>query len=278
MKLLRKTEAVDELVNTLCKLGRSFALQHGTYTTKLITENGTITFSTTKFSNKVFIAAKMIQKDVVNSAKGHEIMQSRFSKANFENGKQNDGTTRIVDVLNIDLSGAYARCLFVNKLITDKTYNYLLTLKKEERLPAVGMLARSYTIFNYECGECTDISVSRSATAQIFFYLISEIDSLMQSIKWILGRHFIFYWVDGVFFHGDTPKSLITKVEKTLNEANYLYKYEHIEHFKLKKKNDLFTIEMHKNGEFKRYKFTDSTVGKEIGYMLQEKSKNYSFI
>lgn len=272
MKLHRTTEGVDEIINNLCTRGKSFAMQHGTYTTKIDTENGLIRFFTTSFSNRVFIASQMIKKDIVNSPKGLEIIAGNFEKNNFGN-RDNLTPFKASKILNIDISGAYGRCLFVNELITEKTYKYILTLKKDERLPAVGMLARSFTVFNYECGECTDIKVERSATAQVFFYLIQEIDNVMRACQWALGKHFFFYWVDGIFFSYDTPKTLISEVESILTQRGYHYKFEQVENFALKKNRDLFTIEMNKNGEFKRYQFTDSSTGKEITRLMNDKIK-----
>lgn len=270
MKLYRTPDGVDEIVSTLCRQQKSFAMKHGTYTTKIDTENGLIRFFTTNFSNRVFIASQMIKKDVVNSKKGLEIISGNFEKTNFGN-RDNLQPFKAKQVLNIDISGAYGRCLYVNGLISEKTFNYLLTLKKDERLPAVGMLARSFTVFNYECGECTDIKVERSATAQVFFFLIQEIDTVMRACQWALGKHFYFYWVDGIFFSYDTPKQLISEVERILNEKGYSYKYEQVQNFKLKKKNDLFTIEMVKNNEYKRYQFTDASIGREITKMMMDK-------
>jgi hypothetical protein len=273
MKLHRTTDGIDEFINTLCTLEKSFAMRHGTYTTKIDTENGMIRFFTTSFSNRVFIASQMIRKDIINCPRGLEIIAGNFEKTNFGN-RENLQPFKASRILNIDISGAYGRCLFVNELITEKTYKYILTLKKDERLPAVGMLARSFTVFNYECGECTDIKVERSATAQVFFFLIQEIDNIMRACQWALGKHFFFYWVDGIFFSYDTPKGLVSEVENILTSKGYGYKFELVENFALKKKRDLFTIEMNKNGEFKRYQFTDSSTGKEITRLMNEKLKH----
>jgi hypothetical protein len=173
--------------------------------------------------------------------------------------------------LNIDISGAYASCLYVNGLITEKTFKYLKKLRKEERLPSVGMLAKSACLWKYKDGQCVDIVVERSKTAQVFFYLIEEINYVMRGIQWELGKHFYFYWVDGVFFSKDTPKHLITNVENLLISKNYQFKYEEVTNFKLSRnKKSVFTIDMIKNGEFKKYQFQDGNNGKEISTYLQE--------
>jgi len=274
MKLTRKPQNVDEIVNFFNKLGDSYRIHHGTYSTVIETENGKVKFAGTKFNNRVFIAAKMVTKDVLASERGPLIMQTTWPRSNFQN-KENLQPFRAKKILNIDISGAYASCLKVNELITDKTFSYLQKLKKDERLPAVGMLARTFTVFTYECGELTDVEVQRSATAQVFFYLISEINNVMQAVEYELGKYFYFYWVDGIFFSYDTPGHIVKAVEAILADRGYKFKYESVENFSLKRSRDIYTINMIKNGENKTYKFTDSQIGRDITHILTERANQY---
>ena len=274
MKLTRKPQNVDEIVNFFNKLGDSYRIHHGTYSTVIETENGKVKFAGTKFNNRVFIAAKLVVKDVLNSERGPIIMQTNWPRSNFQN-KENMQPFRAKKILNIDISGAYASCLKVNELITDKTFNYLQKLKKDERLPAVGMLARTFTVFTYECGELTDVEVQRSATAQVFFYLIAEINNVMQAVEYELGKYFYFYWVDGIFFSYDTPGHIVKAVEAILADRGYKFKYESVENFSLKRSRDIYTINMIKNGENKTYKFTDSQIGRDITHILTERANQY---
>jgi hypothetical protein len=274
MKLTRKPQNVDEIVNFFNKLGDSYRIHHGTYSTVIETENGKVKFAGTKFNNRVFIAAKLVVKDVLNSERGPIIMQTNWPRSNFQN-KENMQPFRAKKILNIDISGAYASCLKVNELITDKTFNYLQKLKKDERLPAVGMLARTFTVFTYECGELTDVEVQRSATAQVFFYLIAEINNVMQAVEYELGKYFYFYWVDGIFFSYDTPGHIVKAVEGILADRGYKFKYESVENFSLKRNRDIYTINMIKNGENKTYKFTDSQIGRDITHILTERANQY---
>lgn len=274
MKLTRKPQNVDEIVNFFNKLGDSYRIHHGTYSTVIETENGKVKFAGTKFNNRVFIAAKLVVKDVLNSENGPLIMQTTWPRSNFQN-KENLQPFRAKKILNIDISGAYASCLKVNELITDKTFAYLQKLKKDERLPAVGMLARTFTVFTYECGELTDVEVQRSATAQVFFYLIAEINNVMQAVEYELGKYFYFYWVDGIFFSYDTPGHIVKAVEAILADRGYKFKYESVENFSLKRNRDIYTINMIKNGENKTYKFTDSQIGRDITHILTERANQY---
>ena len=274
MKLTRKPQNVDEIVNFFNKLGDSYRIHHGTYSTVIETENGKVKFAGTKFNNRVFIAAKMVTKDVLASERGPLIMQTTWPRSNFQN-KENLQPFRAKKILNIDISGAYASCLKVNELITDKTFSYLQKLKKDERLPAVGMLARTFTVFTYECGELTDVEVQRSATAQVFFYLIAEINNVMQAVEYELGKYFYFYWVDGIFFSYDTPGHIVKAVEAILSDRGYKFKYESVENFSLKRNRDIYTINMIKNGENKTYKFTDSQIGRDITHILTERANQF---
>lgn len=274
MKLVRNPDNVNEIINLLTKWEDSFRVHHGTYSTIIETESNKIKFAGTKFSNRVFIAAKMVVKDVLNSEKGPLIMKATWPRSNFEN-KNNLQPFKAKKILNIDISGAYASCLKVNDLITDKTFSYLQKLKKDERLPAVGMLARTFTVFTYECGELTDVDVQRSATAQVFFYLISEINNVMQAIEYELGKYFYFYWVDGIFFSYDTPGHIVKAIENILTDRGYKFKYESVENFSLKRSRDLYTISMIKNGDPKTYKFTDSQIGRDISSILHETAVKY---
>jgi len=274
MKLTRKPQNVDEIVNFFNKLGDSYRIHHGTYSTIIETENGKVKFAGTKFNNRVFIAAKLVAKDVLNSQRGPLIMQTAWPRSNFQN-KENLQPFKAKRILNIDISGAYASCLKVNELITDKTFNYLQKLKKDERLPAVGMLARTFTVFTYECGELTDVEVQRAATAQVFFYLIAEINNVMQAVEYELGKYFYFYWVDGIFFSYDTPGHIVKAVEGILADRGYRFKYESVENFSLKRSRDIYTISMIKNNEPKTYKFTDSQIGRDITHILHERAKQY---
>ena len=122
----------------------------------------------------------------MNISKENQTTDRLVSKVNFGH-RQDIKPFTAERVLNIDISSAYATCLLNSGLITRETFEYVKRLRKEERLPAVGMLARSACYWEYERGECTGIHVDRAETAEVFFYLIEEINLLMKSIEWELG-------------------------------------------------------------------------------------------
>ena len=268
----RKTDSFKAYINFLRTNKLNYKIHHGTYTTKVETEMGITKYPTTSFSNRVFIAANKIRKDVLQSEIGHEVMQCTFERHNYDND-QKIGDYWADSLYNIDISGAYASCLYLSGLITHETFAYLNRLAKDERLPACGMLAKSHTIWTYENGECVDVDVVRAATAPVFHYLISEVNNAMQACKWELGHDFLFYWVDGIFFKPHTSKRKISKVEQILTDRGYKYKYEKVEKFNIYKRNNVYVVDMFKNDEQKHYEFQDSQIGKDLAYIIHEQTK-----
>ena len=270
---LRQSKGIKNMIRFLADNKKSFTIQHGTYTTKIINPDGKLKYQTTSFDQRVFIASQMIRRDVLASELGRKIMESNQPRTNF-GYNESIKPFEAERVLNIDISSAYASALYNSGMIQPKTYEYLKGMKKEERLPAMGMLARSSCSWIYKDGKCVDIVPKRADTAQVFFYLIAEINYVMQSVKWELGKYFYFYWVDGIFFDYNTPVSMINKAESILAEKNYHYKYELVEDFRLTlDKNKVYTIDMVKNGDRKRYQFGQNPLkeAKDILNALKQK-------
>lgn len=271
LTLKRTPEAIKWIQDSLAISDIDYVLKHGTYTTSIEHSMGTIKLMLNNFHNRVFCASQMVKKDCKESVNGQQIMTSTYQKKNFDSNSKIDNI-KYDSCFNIDLSSAYAYCLLNSGLITKKTFNYLTKLRKIERLTAVGMLATSHVKYFYSGGKCVDFKPHREPTAQIFFYLIDEINYLMQDIKWILGNDFIFYWVDGVFIKPTCPKHKIQKVENLLTSMLYPYKYEKVENFSVNRIQDKVIINMIKNDETKRYEFSTGEIGRELGKIIAKKA------
>lgn len=262
-KVRRTNQFVKTQMEIMNELGWDYTIQHGTYTTKIHSPVGIMTLSTIQFSNKVFVAANMVKRDCLKTDYGAQIMNSKHSKMNYAN---NPTITELHDhiVYNIDIKGAYASCLKNSGLITEPTYQYLLGLKKDERLPAVGMLAKSHIKYIYKGGECVEVIPYRSNTSELFFYLIQKIDEIMREIKWILGDYFIYYWVDGVFIRWNTPQKKIDEVFAYLESLNYKYTFQECYQFKYINRDGQCVISMYKEDEFKEWNFRSSNADDDL--------------
>lgn len=272
LNIPRTSESVQFNIDILNTLGVDFEVQHGTYTTTISTEEGKARYMMNQYNNRVFMCANLIKSDVLKSANAKEIMETKYLKTNF-GVSQNKNSYKAKQVLNIDISSAYATCLVRNGLITEKTYAVLKTLPKTERLPCVGMLATSHTKFHYSNGECYNVDVFRAPTAPVFFFLIDEINYLMQQIQFFLGEDFIFYWVDGVFFNFDTPPEKVQMIENFLTQSGYDYKYENVQDFKIDVDDKKLMLKMVKNGDPKQYIVGKDEVGESVKTYLNEQLK-----
>lgn len=267
---LRRTAAnIQFNIDILNKTNTSFVVQNGTYTTTIITPHGKVRYMLNEYSVRVFKVARMIKNDVLNSDNGKAIMETKYFKTNF--GFSDNAKSYICkQVLNIDITSAYATCLLNSGLITQKTYTALKKLPKTERLPCVGMLATSHTSYKYENGECIEVTSFRSDTAPVFFYLIDEINYVMQNIQFLLGKKYIFHWVDGIFFDYQTDPKTVKEIEEYLNEKGYQYKYEDVKDFKVETDENKMILKMIKNGVAKQYTIGKDNVSKDLNKQLTD--------
>lgn len=268
-RLKRTAKNIEFQINLLNKLMMPFEVQNGTYTTTIITQNGKTRYMMNTYSLSVFRVANMIKRDVLNSENAQKIIEAKYFKTNF-GFSDSKKSYKAKQVLNIDITSAYATCLVQNKLITQKTYEALKKLSKKDRLPCVGMLATSHTKYFYENGECTNVDTFRSHTAPVFFYVIDEINYIMQNIQFLLGDKYIFHWVDGIFFDFNTDKKIIKMIEDFLTQQGYQYKYEDVQNFKVEADDKKMILKMIKNGSPKQYTIGKDNVSKELNRYLSD--------
>lgn len=268
-RLKRTAKNIEFQINLLNKLMMPFEVQNGTYTTTIVTQNGKTRYMMNTYSLNVFRVANMIKRDVLNSENAQKIIEAKYFKTNFGFSELKK-SYKAKQVLNIDITSAYATCLVQNKLITQKTYEALKKLSKKDRLPCVGMLATSHTKYFYENGECTNVDTFRSHTAPVFFYVIDEINYIMQNIQFLLGDKYIFHWVDGIFFDFNTDKKIIKMIEDFLTQQGYEYKYEDVQNFKVEADDKKMILKMIKNGSAKQYTIGKDNVSKELNRYLSD--------
>ena len=267
--LFRDAETIKKIVEMYKDMKLNFCIKNSSHSTVIETETNQIRFVTSTYSNAVFMAAQKIKADVKNSDLGKSIMAGTYSTANYDSANgQPDGKWQ--SVINIDITSAYATCLLNSKLISKETYLFLQKIPKTERLPAMGMLARNQLIINFEKGVPTTNERFTAETAQVFFYIISEINKMMQKVMQMAGDYFLFYWVDGIFLKQDIPTNLLEQIESVFLHNNYAVKYESVKDLEWKREEDSVIITMNKNGEPKRYAFKDRNYSKNFDALMQQ--------
>lgn len=267
--MYRDTETVKKIVQMYRDQKLNFCIKNSSYSTVIETEKTQIRFITNNYTNAVFMASQKIKSDVKNSELGQAIMAGNYPTQNYDsrNGQESGSWPKIV---NIDIRSAYATCLLNSGLITKETYAFVQKIPKVERLPAMGMLARNQLVINFENGEPVSHTRDTADTAQIFFYVISEINKIMQKVMSLAGDYFLFYWVDGIFLKYDIPVDLLNEIEAVFLEKNYAVKYESVKDLVWTREDDSVVITMNKNGEAKRYAFKDRNYSKNFDQLMEQ--------
>jgi len=270
----RDSKTLKNWMEFLITMKQDFSVRSSTYSTTITLPNGNkLKFYKNKYDDRVFIANKLILKDLKGKNIDH-IINGDFKKINYDSKNGLEPFDQ-KDVINLDISSAYASTLLNEKLITRKTFDFLQKLKKFERLPAIGMLARKSMVFTYENGACMDTDIDLSPNAQIFYYLIQKVEEAMQEAKAIAGEFYLFHWVDGVFIDAALPKKKVAQIENVFKKRHYMYKYEVVENMRVWREDDDIWVDMIKNGESKKFSFIDRNFQKNIQALLEGLAENY---
>jgi hypothetical protein len=267
--MFKNPQLQESIIKQYKQAGLDFQVKHSNYNTQIIGQESVIKFIQTEHSIKVFIAYNKIVADLKKSDKTVEILQGEWSTENFDS-KNGLKPCSYKTVLNLDITSAYPYCLFINKLITLDTFNYLMALPKNERLPAIGMIAKKSVWIDYQKGKATTWDVKTGEYANIFFFVIQQITDLMAWAADIAGEDFLFYWVDGIFLKPTISKKKLQEITGIFAEQGYYYKYENVKNFSVVRENDKLYINMIKNGDEKPYTMYDKNLARNFTKVLQQ--------
>ena len=248
--------------------GLDFTIKHSNYNTQIIGNNTILKFVQNEHPIRVFIAYNKIVKDLKQSERTVEILQENWSTENFDS-KNGLGPCKYKRVVNLDISSAYPYCLFINKLITWETFSFLMNLKKSERLPAIGMIAKKSILIEYKNGKSTNWDLKVGEYANIFFFVIQQISDLMNWAAEIAGNDFLFYWVDGIFLRPGIKKDKLKQITDIFAEQGYYYKFEVVTDFSITRSDNKLFINMLKNKEAKAYTMYDKNMARNFTKILQ---------
>lgn len=245
-----------------------FTIKHSNYNTQIIGDNTVLKFVQNEHPIRVFIAHNKIVKDLKAAERTIEILQGSWSTENFDS-KNGLRPCKYKKIINLDITSAYPYCLFVNKLITESTFSYLMNLKKSERLPAIGMLAKKAIIMEYKKGKSISWDLKTGDYANIFFFVIQQISDLMNWAAEIAGDDFLFYWVDGIFLRPGIKKDKIKQISDIFAEQGYYYKFESVTDFSIVRDDEKLHINMIKNKEAKVYTLYDKNMARNFSKILK---------
>ena len=211
---------------------------------------------TNQYNKRVFIVSQKIKKCLDESALAQEIITKDYKTTNYDL-RWGLKPMRYGNVINIDIKAAYPKTLINYGLITPDVFKRLMALDKMERLPAFGMLAKKMTVFTYDNGECVDWDIETGKYAQVFYFVIAQVENLMQELKKIAGEYYLFHWVDGIFLDWYTPKNILDQIMKTIEAHDYFFSFENINECHIDRDDTIVSCRLIKNGMEKEFKFAD---------------------
>ena len=242
---------VNILLDEFKENEKDFTLKRTGYTVTLDSKRVKYLITSTIGGGELFKAANKIKKDVKNSNFIIDIAPKNTIFYYSVNKSIQTGTTIYDKLYNIDITSAYATVLLNNNIITKETYNYLRTISKPNRLKAVGMLATQTAIYEFINGMPISFKIkSIPDQRNIFLFCCYEIGRIMDEISIAIGKDFIFYWVDGIYFKNEKNKEIIQNI---LNNYNYKHTFEQLNNFEII--NKLNYIDINFDRKEKRKKF-----------------------
>ena len=230
---------VSTQIKLLKKIKSPFILSVSNYTVKIEAPNPAYNcyFMKNEQSNKVFAAGKMIEKDL-----------KRFDIPEIDMQKNEYFSLGLTDsfyadkMYNIDIKSAYATILFNDGFITKKTFKYICSLQKMERLAALGMIAGRKNVFSHsKSGKIISNEEVINPLSPFFFYCVQKTNNIILDVKnKIMLSSFIFSWVDGIYYN-DPSASLIAQ-EYIFEEYKLKTTLKELTEFEVKKEDEFFDI------------------------------------
>jgi hypothetical protein len=178
-------------------------------------------------SNRAFAAAAKIKSDIVK----RNIEPPEIDKRGLRYFDFNSKYIKTVsgDVYNIDLKSAYAHVLFNKGIASPDTFAYLSKIDKIDRLAACGMLASVKYIFEHnEHDEIIRHEIAENPLHPYFYICVKEVGVIMRKLIELIGRGYLMYWVDGIYF--DNLRN-IDKVTDYLKSIHYPHSFEILKDF-----------------------------------------------
>jgi hypothetical protein len=220
----------EKILSDISKNEGKYYLEQTTYTDTIIDQNQNKIIVAPNFTaNNTFIASKKIISDYENSGIYLEnIPQSVIRYYNLNNNEF------FYDrAILIDINAAYPTALKNTGIISEETFNFLMRLKKIQRLKAIGMLASSKFVYEFEKGELISTrKTDRNKYADIYFYASYEIGEILQKCSVLNKNDFLFYWFDGIYIRPNWIYA--AEIMKLLKENNFEYSVSWIESFSAK--------------------------------------------
>ena len=262
IKTIKDTKNAQHVLNMIKITGKPYKITHSNYTTKIEGELN-YHFIEKEQSNKVFIAYNKIKKDLKEWS-ANEMPDIKMQDLIYFSANKFTKNIFLPEVYNIDLKSAYATILFNDYFISPKTFQFINSLDKMDRLACVGMLASKKNVFHFnERSELIKVETIKSETENYFYYCVMRTHQIIEQCKKIAKESYLFSWVDGIYLDNEF---LAFSIEEYLKGLNYKCSFEALKNFSVQQSKRYSFIQFSKDGKIKEYSIpkNNGTFAKDI--------------
>lgn len=190
---------LNSIIELYSTLNMPFQLSVSNYTATIETEKEALKFVKKERGKLFFAAHTKIMKDI---NEGFDLYEVDKKFIQYYNTNFNFDSFYADKIYQLDIRSCYPNILLNKGIIKPNTFEYLQGLKKEDRLAAIGMLARSKYIYNVDNkGQVTD-TIDKGIYSDYFFFCVQETFKIMEKCNEIMLDNFLFSWVDAIYFTG----------------------------------------------------------------------------
>lgn len=193
-------------------------------------------------------------EDKIKPISNYDIKYNSFSPSLKDVYKDSGSMYSYKGISEIDLTKAYYYAAKNLGYISEEFFNKCMQIPKSQRLRLIGSIATRKTIFEYDPTENkkapVSVKIKQDEKLRLAWdNIVTYVDRAMNEVETYLGKDFLFYWVDGVYFkdHGLNAK----KIQLIFKKHGFDSTYEKLHRVDVVNKNGVVELDVYKgeNGE-----------------------------
>ena len=211
--MLERTKKVEtklhgtphEHIKLLQKHKIPYILSYTTSSAILKTEHEKLVFAEDRITNLEHKLRNQLKKEIKDRVKNivkneYTPLYYRWSEHFAEFRIKPQESIEAKNVWEVDLTKAYYYSAYILGYISEDFFNKTLTLPKKIRLRLLGSIATIKNIETFDGEEIDYEKVYDPLFRTVWHNVSCKVDIVMSDIANALGDHFLFYWVDGIYF------------------------------------------------------------------------------
>lgn len=228
LQLKRTHKQAKEIIRRLKKSKKPFTFEIQNDTWKIKTKDSVVSTQFSNYSIDDINFIRMLKEYIIKNGT-HLNCKKRISKKSpvyYQYSKNISPGMSFDKIINVDINSAYWETANMLKLMSTELYKKGLTLKKQTRLAAIGSLAKTVLVYEFDGKNDSFVTKIKNHETEFLWNIISGIvgELLIKAAK-AAGNDFLFFWVDGIYLKGNA----VNKVIDVFQKAGYQSKISTIE-------------------------------------------------